>query len=92
MVRLARLGKLVVTVAWVGSVILTAQSKQDKSRAKAKDTVDRVREADPPKVKERQKDDTAQKRADEANAQERARQKEVAKKYPAKGKPVPPPK
>ncbi|NWJ41915.1 MAG: hypothetical protein HXX12_13215 [Geothrix sp.] len=87
-----KLGMFALALALAGTTVLSAQSKEDKSRAKAKDTVDRVREADPPKVKERQKDDTAQKRADEANAQERARQKEVAKKYPAKGKDVPPPK
>ncbi len=84
-----KVGMFALTIALTGSVALFAQSKEEKSRAKAKDTVDRVREADPPKVKERQKDDTAQKRADEANAQERAHQKEVAKKYPAKGKEVP---
>ncbi len=87
-----KLGTFALALALAGTTVLSAQSKEDKSRAKAKDTVDRVRQADPPKVKERQKDDTAQKRADEANAQERARQKEVAKKYPAKGKEVPPPK
>jgi len=87
-----KLGTFALALALAGTTVLFAQSKEDKSRAKAKDTVDRVRQADPPKVKERQKDDTAQKRADEANAQERARQKEVAKKYPAKGKEVPPPK
>jgi hypothetical protein len=86
---MSKVGMIALALALTGSAVLSAQSKEDKSRAKAKDTVDRVREADPPKVKERQKDDTAQKRADEANAQERARQKEVAKKYPAKGKEVP---
>jgi len=84
-----KMGMVALSIALIGSAVLSAQSKEDKSRAKAKDTVDRVRQADPPKVKERQKDDTAQKRADQANAQERAHQKEVAKKYPAKGKDVP---
>jgi Skp family chaperone for outer membrane proteins len=87
-----KLGTFALALALAGTTVLSAQSKEDKSRAKAKDTVNRVREADPPKVKERPEDDTAQKRADEANAQEKTRQKEVAKKYPAKGKEVPPPK
>lgn len=82
-------GKFALIMVLAGSTALFAQSKQDKSRAKAKDTVDRVREADPPQAKERKKDDTAEKRAKEANAQEQAHQKEVAKKYPAKGKEVP---
>lgn len=86
-----KLGILAMSMVVAGSTGLSAQS-QDQNRAKAKDTVDRVREADPPKEKERQKDDTAQKRANEANAQEREHQKEVAKKYPAKGNDVPPPK
>jgi len=87
-----KLGPFALALALAGTTVLSAQSKEDKSRAKAKDTVDRVRQADPPKVKERPKDDTAERRAKEANAQEAARQKEVAKKYPAKGKEPPPPK
>jgi len=87
-----KLGMFALVVALAGTTALGAQSKDDKNRTKAKDTVDRVRQADPPQAKERQKDDTAEKRAREANAQEAARQKEVAKKYPAKGKDVPSPK
>lgn len=87
-----RLGMFALVFALAGSTALSAQSKEDKSRAKAKDTVDRVREADPPKVKERQKDDTPQKRADEANAQRKVEQKKLAEKYPAKGPEPPSPK
>lgn len=86
------LGMFALAVVLAGSTALGAQSKDDKNRTKAKDTVDRVRQADPPQAKERKKEDTPEKRAKEANAQEAAHQKEVAKKYPAKGKDVPSPK
>ncbi|WP_257308214.1 hypothetical protein [Geothrix fuzhouensis] len=87
-----KVGMFALMIVLAGSTALSAQSKEDKSRAKAKDTVDRVRQADPPQAKERKKDDTAEKRSKEANAQEQAHQKEVAKKYPAKGRDVPSPK
>ena len=81
-----------LTMALAGSAVLSAQSKDDKNRTRAKDTVDKVRKNDPTEAKERKKDDTPERRAKEANTQEQAHQKEVAKKYPAKGKDVPSPR
>lgn len=89
---MSKVGMLALVIALAGSAALSAQSKEDKSRVKAKDTVDKVRLNDPVQAKERKKDDTAQKRADEANAQAKSQAKDTAKKFPAKGKEVPPPK
>lgn len=88
---MSKVGMFALVMVLAGSTALSAKSNDDKQK-KAQEKVDRIREADPPKVKERQKDDTAQKRSNEANAQEKATQKETAKKYPAKGRDVPSPK
>lgn len=85
-----KLAVAVLSILCLGSWTLSAQSQSDQARTKAKDTVDHVRQADPPQEKERQKDDTAERRAKEQNAKEAEHQKEVAKKYPATGKEPPP--
>ena len=87
-----KVGMFALAMVLAGTTILSAQSKDDKNRTRAKDTVDKVRQNDPTQAKERKKEDTPERRAKEANAQEQVHQKEVAKKYPAKGKDVPSPR
>src|SRR2546425_10419564 len=65
------------------------QKDKDKKVTKAQDTVDKIREADPPQAKPSK--DTPADRAKEAQKQKDAEARATAKKYPAKGKEVPPP-
>jgi hypothetical protein len=57
--------------------------------SKGKDTVNRIREPDPPKVEK--STDTAKGRADREKTKEKEREKETARKYPPiKTEPPPP--
>lgn len=66
---MSKVGMFALAMVMAGSTVLSARSNDDKKVSKAKDTVDRVREADAPKAEKSSK--TVKEKVSEAKDQTR---------------------